>query len=113
MARVLRMLKSVTLNTGDTIALTDSADFVDACSLDIVIRVEQAGSGTAPLLKVQHSATNEEGTWIDFSTPAEADLTTAGLTWVHEDAFTRFAGWTVSGTLETPAVVTVDVIGKS
>ena len=111
--RVTRLLKSVTLRTGDTISSGDVADLSDANTLGIVFNVESAGSGDAPKLKVVHSATNEADTWLDFSPSAEVDLTAPGLTWIQEDAFTRWAGWTVTGTLNTPAVVTLDVIGKS
>lgn len=49
---------------------------------------------------------------MDFDTPAEIDLSREAMVWFHVDAFLRYVGWFVSGTLTGAAVVTIDVIGK-
>lgn len=107
-----RLLEQKSLEDGDLMDLVDALDLGIYTSLEFVIRVLQAGEGEAPVLVLQHAAVNETGAYLNFETPVSIDLTTTGSTWVHVAAFTRFVGWSLSGTLSSEAIVTIDVVAK-
>ena len=109
----IRILDEASLSLGDTMDLTNALDLARYRELEIVVRVSQAGSGDAPLLVVEHSASNEAGAYLAFSTPVEVDLSVVGNTWLHQVAFTRWVAWRVSGTLSESAVVTLEIVAKA
>lgn len=110
-----RLLDSVTLSAGDVVDLTGALDLGQYRELHIVVTIHQAGEaqeGESVTLSVKHAAINEEALYLDFETPAEVSLTSAGTSWFHASTFTRYVWWFVSGTLLSDAVVTLDLVGK-
>lgn len=108
----VRWIDSRALAQGDTMSLGEALDLGGATVLELVITVEEAGAGSSPQLVLKHAARNTAGDYLDFRTAVAVDLSTAGQTWVHHDEFTRFLGWELSGTLDTGAVVSVDVVAR-
>lgn len=107
-----RMLNRHTLSAGDTMALSAALDVGDFTSLDVVITVDEAGAGDAPLLELQHAACNEDDGYLSCNPSQTVDLSVAGKTWIHLDQFTRFLRWSLSGALESSATVTIDVVAR-
>lgn len=114
----LRLLDGVTLNAQS--ALSAVVDLGEYLTLDIIVRVAQAGTaapaddgGTgAVALVVQHAPTDDDASYLDLPDPVSVDLTATGATWVHADHYTRYVRLTLSGHLEGDAVVTVDLVAK-
>lgn len=111
-----RILDRQTLVTGDAMDLTEATDLAEYSTLEIVITVHtadtpEAGASAAELV-VRHAPVAEEDGWLDFETAVTVDLSVAGKTWRHVSSFTRFLGWSVSGSLGSSAVVTLDVVAK-
>lgn len=107
-----RLLDYVLVTTGDSIDLAEALDLGEYRELHLVINVVQEGEGEAPKLLVKHAPTNAEGAFLDFATPVEVDLTSAGAVWFEVPSFTRWLGWFTSGTFTSDAMVTLDVIAK-
>lgn len=108
----VRWIDSHAFTQGEAMALRDALDLGAAIVLDVVVTVEEAGTGTTPQILLKHAARNATGDYMDFRTPVAVDLTASGQTWAHMDEFTRFLGWELSGTLDTNAVVSVDIVAK-
>lgn len=109
----LRILEGRVINPGDVMSLEEAQDFGTYRTLDLVIHVLTVAEGDAPRLVLKHAAFNEEGRYLAFEVAVDVDLTTAGSTWFRVEAFTRYVGWFLTGTLTSSAEVTVDVIGRS
>ena len=109
-----RLLDQASLNTGDAMNLsTDALDLGEYTALHFVITVVTAGApGDTGKLLVQHGAVNESGSFVDFGTPVQVALNATGITWFPVDDFTRYATWSVTGELSSPAVVTLDLVAK-
>lgn len=107
-----RVLDRQTLTTDATMDASEAPDVGAYTILEIVATVHEAASGESPRLLVRHAPVNEADAWLAFETPMEVDLSVTGATWRHVTAFTRFLGWSTSGTLNTDAVVTLDVVAK-
>ena len=107
-----RILDAQALSTGDTMDLAEAIDLGEYTVLEITVVVSEAGAGESAALLFQHAPCNEAGRYMDFATPLKVDLTHAGTTWEHIDAFTRFLTWSVTGTLNSSAVATVDIVAK-
>lgn len=109
---ILRWLDQRTLSAGDTMSLSEALDVGDYNSLDLVITVEQAARGTDPVLVLEHAALNGSDHYLAFDPAVSIDLTQTGKTWLHRSPFTRLLRWSLSGTLETDAIVSIDVVAK-
>ena len=105
-------LDAKTLEDGGTMALTEALDLGEYRTAEIVVNVETADEGGAATLALQHAARNVNGAYLDFETPVSVPLDTSGATWVKVDRFTRFLGWSLSGSLGGAVVVSIDVVGK-
>ena len=92
--------------------LATALDLAEFSKLAIVVNVSQAGEGEAPTFVVEHSASNEEGSYLPFSTVVEVDLTATGYSWFSTDGFTRWLGWRLSGSLSSSAIVTLEIIAR-
>ena len=77
-----------------------------------ILNQHELATGESPAIVFEHAPTNEAGAYFDFSTPASVDLTATGRSWIRVTAFTRYLRWTTTGTFETPAVVTVDLVAR-
>ena len=108
-----RLLDQATVNDGDTLDLSDAPDLGEYHTLGLAVTVHEAGVGTAPLLVVEHAASNATDYYGAFSTPAQVALDVTGTTFVQVDAFLRWVRWTTSGSLSSPATVTLDLIAKA
>lgn len=108
-----RILSSTTLSPGDASDVSLALDEGEYRELHVVLTVSSAGQGDTPKLVLRHAAVNDKDHYLDFETPVEISLTETGTAWFHVDTFTRWVCWFVSGTLTEPAVVTIDLIGKS
>lgn len=108
-----RWLDQRTFSAGDTMSLSEALDVGDYGSLELVITVEQAATGSSPALVVEHAALNGADRYLAFDPAVSVDLTQTGTTWLHRSPFTRPLGWSLSGTLETDAVVSIDVVAKA
>ena len=111
-ASYLVVLSSTTLSDGDVMDPATALDLACYRTLDLVVRVEEAGSGDAPKLVVEHSASNAADTWLGFTEPVEVDLTATGIAWSRQEAFTRWVGWRISGSLSASAVVTLEIVAR-
>lgn len=105
-------LDAKTLEDGDSMALTEALDLGEYRTAEIVVNVESADEGGGATLVLQHAARNVNGAYLDFETPVSVALSATGATWVKVDRFTRFLGWSISGSLGGAVVVSVDVVGK-
>lgn len=105
------VLDGATLSEGDAAELAAALDLARFRELEIVARVTVAGVGDAVLV-VEHSASNQEGSYLPFQEPVAVDLSTVGNTWSHHGAFTRWVNWRVTGTLSSSAVVTLEIVAK-
>ncbi len=101
----LHILEDRTLQTGD--AMNDDN------TLDTVFHVLTAAEGDAPTLTLKHVAFNVFGRFLAFTPEVSVDLSAVGSPWFRIDAFTRYVGWFLSGTLTTDAVVTVELVAPS
>ena len=108
-----RLLQNVTLSAGETTDLLEGLDLGEYREVHVVLTVVSAGSGSAVKLVARHAPLDDEDSYLDFDTPMEISLTETGSRWFHADAFTRFVSCFVSGTLESDAIVTVDLVAKS
>ena len=106
------VLDGATLNEGDALDLVAALDLARFREIEVVVRVTQAGEGDAPTLVVEHSASNQEGSYLPFAQPIAVDLTVTGNTWSHQSAFTRWIAWRVAGTLSASAVVSLEIVAK-
>jgi len=111
--RYIRPLSSVTLSPGVAIDLASALDLGDSAELQIVLTVTQAGDGDTPVLVVKHAAVNEASAYFDFDTPVKISLSSPGTAWFKVDSFTRWICWFVSGSLNSGAVATIDIIAKN
>lgn len=109
----MRLLDHATLSPGETGDTTRALDCGAFREVHLVLTVHSAGVGDTPKLCVKHAAQNESGAYLDFDTAAEIALTGTGMAWFKADAFTRYLCWFVSGTLNTEAVVSLDLVAKS
>ena len=107
-----RLLDGATLAAGDASDLSSALDLGEYREVHLVLTVDSAGDGDAPVLVVQHAAVNQAGAYMDFETRAELSLSATGTAWFHAATFTRWVMWFVSGTLSADATVTVDLIAK-
>lgn len=107
-----RVLDHHSLSTGDAMDAADALDLGEHQTLELVLTVHSAGTGTSIALVVQHAPFNESGAYLDFPTAVRFDLSTTGTTWSQVDRFTRFVSWSVDGNLDTAAEVTLDVVAK-
>lgn len=108
-----RVLDRATINSGDTIDLAEALDLLEFSNLSFVVTVHEAGTGDGPpLLLIQHASYNETGSYVSFKDPIEIDLTVAETRWSTVSVFTRWVAWFTSGSLTSPAIVTLDVIAR-
>lgn len=106
-----RLLDQATLSTGDALDPADALDLADYKELEIVVEVHSAAEGDTPRLVLQHGPTAAVS--LNFETPVSVDLSATGTSWLHLARFTRWLGWSVTGTLSGGAVVTLEVIAKA
>lgn len=109
----LHILEDRTLQTGDAMNDDDALDLALYNTLDLVIHVLTAAEGDAPTLTLKHVAFNVFGRFLAFTPKVSVDLSAVGSHWFRIDAFTRYVGWFLSGTLTTDAVVTVELVAPS
>ena len=108
----VRVMNERTLTSGDEMSLDEAQDLAPFDTLDLVIHVLSAAEGDAPSLTLKHAAFNEDGRYLDFAAAVTVDLSATGSHWFRIDAFTRYLGWFLSGTLTGDAVVTLDVVAR-
>ena len=112
----MRLLDQKTLQTGDVIDPSVVPDLGDAHEIEILVTVLTAATagagGDTPLFLVKHAPVNDTQYYVDFPTIVAVDLTKTGSTWIHVPYFLRYIAWFLSGTMESGAVVTLDVIAK-
>jgi len=109
-----RLLDQASLESGAAMDLSmDALDLGEFSSLHFVVTVVTAGDpeDTGKLV-LKHAAVNEAGSYVDFGTPMQVALNEVGTSWFSTDDFTRYAAWSVSGDLSSPAVVTLDLVAK-
>lgn len=108
------LLDRVTLSAGDSMDLSTAFDLHAVSTLDLVVTVHTAATGTSPLLRVRHamSATDADA-WLDFASAVAVDLSATGATWAHADAFTGYLAWSLDGTLESSAIVSLHLIARN
>jgi len=110
-------MNQATLSAGSSVGISNSVDLGESRELEVVVTVVTPASieedDSSPKLLIRHAPRDVAELYIDFPTPIEVDLTTAGTTWFHVPYFTRFVAWLTSGTLGSDAVVSVDFTGKS
>ena len=120
-ASILRILDQVPLTPGDTTQISRPIDLSDHTELELVIEVKSAGVATppqdgatpeTPTLVIKHAPSATPNTWLDLPNPVAVDLTTPGTTWIHVPYFTAFLGLSLTGRLDSPAVVTLEIVGK-
>ena len=85
------LLDRVSLTADSTMDPGSAADMADGQTLEIVVTVDEAATGEAPV---------------------RVSLSRATRTWIHVPRYTRYVGWSVSGTLDTPAIVSVALLAK-
>lgn len=107
-----RLLNHVTLSDGDTMAAESAADLGDGHTLEAVITVHAACEGDAPALVLKHAPDSADPDWLDFPEPMKVSLTRSGRFWLHADRYTRYVGWSLSGTLTSSPEVTIDLLAK-
>lgn len=107
-----RLLDNATLVAGDKMDLSGALDLGDSRELEVVVTVITAASGVNPILELRHAACNSEDAYLDFETRVQVDLSATGKSWFHVSHFTRWIAWFLAGTLESSAVVTIDLVGK-
>ena len=105
-----RWLDSKTLNTGDR--SDASADLGEATELEIVVTVSGAADGDSPALCIYHSPSSADDDPLEFREPCRVSLARTGRVWISVPRFTRYLSWRVAGTLDSPGVVTVDLVGR-
>lgn len=71
-----------------------------------------AGDGDAPRLCVKHAAVSEEGAYVAFAVACVTPLAATGTSWFQVDSFTRYVWWFISGTLNSEATVSLDLVAK-
>lgn len=107
--------------TDGTTPLPGPLDLGDWPTLEIVVRVLRAGVATptedgqptnAPVLVLQHAPTADAVSLLDLPTPVAVDLCAEGTTWIHVPYFTAWIHPSVSGSLDEPAQVSVEILGK-
>ncbi len=108
-----RLLYRISIQSGDRMDLTQALDLLPFRELDIVITVLEAGVGESPRLVVEHAPQNEEGGYLSFPEPVDVALDAAGSSWIRVTAFTRYIAWRSTGTLDSPATVSLDVLARS
>lgn len=106
------LLDRVTLSADSAMDPGSSADMADGQTLEIVVTVEEAATGESPVLALWHAPDAADAVWLDFPEPVRVSLNRAGRTWVHAPRYTRYVGWSASGTFDTPAVVSVVLLAK-
>lgn len=116
-----RPLIDAVLTTDGTTVMPAPLDLSEWPLLEIVVRVTQAGvaaptadgeTPATPALRIQHAPTGDASDPLDLPTPVAVDLTVAATTWVHVPYFTAFLYISVTGHLEQPATLTVEILGK-
>lgn len=107
-----RVFDEKTLSQGDTMSEDEALDYGAFSTLDVVIHVSSAATGDSPTLTLKHASYNEAGRYLAFESPVEVSLSATGSTWFRVSAFSRFIGWSLAGTLDTPAVVTLDIVAR-
>jgi len=112
----MRMLDQKTLQIGDGIDPSVVPDLGDAHELEILVTVLTAATvgvgGDTPQFQVKHAPMNDTQYYVDFPTVVAVDLTKTGSTWIHVPYFLRYIAWFLSGTMESGAVVTLDIMAK-
>lgn len=89
-----------------------AADMADGHTLEVVVTVEEACEGQAPTLSLVHAPEASDTVWLDFPEPIRVPLNRTGRTWIHAPRYTRYVGWSISGTLDTSPVVSVSLLAK-
>lgn len=107
-----KILDRVTLSPGTASDLSGALDLGEFGQVHFVLTVHSAGDGDAPKLCVKHAAVNEEGAYVDFAVACETTLASTGTSWFQVDAFTRYVCWFISGTLNSEATVSLDLVAK-
>lgn len=108
----IRALDAATISDGDAIEPTGAIDLSEYRELHVFVRVIEAGTGDSPSLVLEHSSRGETDAYVPFSTPVQVDLSATGGAWFYVPAFMRWVAWRVTGSLATPATVTVDIVAK-
>lgn len=107
-----RLLDRSTLSSGDTMPAESASDMGEGQTLEVIVTVHAACEGDAPTLVLKHAPGNTDQDWLDFPQPIRVPLGRAGRTWFHAPYFTRYVGWSLSGTLDSSAEVTVELLAK-
>lgn len=90
-----------------------AADLGDGHTLEVVVTVHEGCEGESPSLCLKHAPASTDEQWLDFPEPMRISLARPGRTWLHAARYTRFVGWSLSGTLTSSAQVSVDLLAKS
>lgn len=106
------LLDRVSLTADSTMDPGAAADMADGQTLEIVVTVDEAATGESPVLALWHAPDAAAAVWLDFPEPVRVSLSRAGRTWIHVPRYTRYVGWSVSGSLDTPAIVSVALLAK-
>ena len=107
------LLDRATVHDGDALSLSDALDLGEYSSLGVVLTVHEAGAGSAPTLSVEHAVVNEDEGYVPFDTPMQISLETPATAAFQAHPFLRWIRRTCSGTLSSPAVVTLAIIAKA
>lgn len=107
-----RLLASAKVAGNDGDEVLAPLDLGGYSELHLVVTVEEAGDGVAPALEIKHAAECMSGTWLAFATPVTVALDVKSTTWYPVPSFTRWVSASISGTVSSAAVVTLDLVGK-
>lgn len=119
-SHILRPLLKAELSPGDLTLLPVPFDLSEYKELEIVVRVlrngvaalGEDGEAAPATLVITHAPTADAETWLDLPNPVAVDLSVAGDTWIHVPYFTAFLAITLTGLLEQPATITVEIVAK-
>lgn len=102
------------LTTGDAMDPKKIQNLGGFNTLGALVRVHSPATGDAPQLLIEHAASLEgdETAWIAFDPPIAVDLSAVGDTWVSAEGYSRYVRWSVTGTIDTPPVVSLEFVAK-